>query len=56
VPYLLAQDLLDAGDRIVEGLGHGARCDVTGFEPWQWFVWQADGTYVPQQIRFVAAS
>ncbi len=21
--------------------------DVTGFEPWQWFVWQADGTYVP---------
>jgi branched-chain amino acid transport system substrate-binding protein len=21
--------------------------DVTGFEPWQWFVWQADGTYLP---------
>ena len=21
--------------------------DVTGFDPWEWYVWQADGTYVP---------
>jgi branched-chain amino acid transport system substrate-binding protein len=28
-------------------IGFDAKGDVTGFEPWQWFVWQADGTYVP---------
>jgi branched-chain amino acid transport system substrate-binding protein len=21
--------------------------DAIGFDPWQWYVWQADGTYVP---------
>ena len=28
-------------------IGFDAKGDVTGFEPWGWFVWQADGTYVP---------
>ena len=21
--------------------------DVVGYEPWQWYVWKADGSYVP---------
>jgi branched-chain amino acid transport system substrate-binding protein len=28
-------------------IGFDAKGDVTGFEPWGWYVWQADGTYVP---------
>jgi branched-chain amino acid transport system substrate-binding protein len=28
-------------------IGFDAKGDVTGFEPWQWHVWQADGTYAP---------
>jgi branched-chain amino acid transport system substrate-binding protein len=28
-------------------IGFDEKGDVTGFEPWQWFVWQADGTYLP---------
>ena len=28
-------------------IGFDAQGDVTGFEPWQWFIWKADGTYVP---------
>ena len=28
-------------------IGFDEKGDVTGFEPWEWFVWQADGTYVP---------
>jgi hypothetical protein len=28
-------------------IGFDANGDVTGFDPWEWYVWQADGTYVP---------
>jgi branched-chain amino acid transport system substrate-binding protein len=28
-------------------IGFNEKGDVTGFNPWQWFIWQADGTYVP---------
>jgi branched-chain amino acid transport system substrate-binding protein len=28
-------------------IGFDDKGDITGFEPWQWYVWQADGTYVP---------
>jgi hypothetical protein len=28
-------------------IGFDDKGDVTGFEPWQWYVWQADGYYVP---------
>jgi branched-chain amino acid transport system substrate-binding protein len=34
-------------DTVLGTIGFDAKGDVTGFEPWQWFVWQADGTYVP---------
>jgi branched-chain amino acid transport system substrate-binding protein len=34
-------------DTVLGRIGFDAQGDVTGFEPWQWFVWQADGTYVP---------
>jgi branched-chain amino acid transport system substrate-binding protein len=34
-------------DTVLGIIGFDAKGDVTGFEPWQWFVWQADGTYVP---------
>jgi branched-chain amino acid transport system substrate-binding protein len=34
-------------DTALGQIGFDAQGDVTGFEPWQWFVWQADGTYVP---------
>jgi branched-chain amino acid transport system substrate-binding protein len=34
-------------DTVLGKIGFDAKGDVTGFEPWQWFVWQADGTYVP---------
>jgi branched-chain amino acid transport system substrate-binding protein len=27
-------------------IGFDERGDVTGFDPWQWYVWHADGTYV----------
>ena len=27
-------------------IGFDAKGDVTGFDPWQWYVWDADGTYV----------
>ena len=27
-------------------IGFDEKGDVTGFDPWQWYVWQADGTYV----------
>jgi branched-chain amino acid transport system substrate-binding protein len=32
-------------------IGFDEKGDVTGFKPWQWFVWQADGTYVPLEPR-----
>jgi branched-chain amino acid transport system substrate-binding protein len=34
-------------DTVLGRIGFDAKGDVTGFDPWQWFVWQADGTYVP---------
>ena len=34
-------------DTVLGRIGFDEKGDVTGFEPWQWFVWQADGTYVP---------
>jgi branched-chain amino acid transport system substrate-binding protein len=34
-------------DTVLGRIGFDANGDVTGFEPWGWYVWQADGTYVP---------
>jgi branched-chain amino acid transport system substrate-binding protein len=34
-------------DTVLGRIGFDAKGDVVGFAPWQWFVWQADGTYVP---------
>jgi branched-chain amino acid transport system substrate-binding protein len=34
-------------DTVLGRIGFDERGDVTGFEPWQWFVWQSDGTHVP---------
>jgi branched-chain amino acid transport system substrate-binding protein len=34
-------------DTVLGRIGFDRKGDVTGFEPWQWFVWRADGTYVP---------
>jgi branched-chain amino acid transport system substrate-binding protein len=34
-------------DTVLGLIGFDGKGDVTGFEPWQWFVWRADGTYVP---------
>jgi branched-chain amino acid transport system substrate-binding protein len=34
-------------DTVLGRIGFDEKGDVTGFEPWQWHVWQADGTYVP---------
>jgi branched-chain amino acid transport system substrate-binding protein len=36
-------------DTVLGQIGFDAKGDVTGFEPWQWYVWQPDGTYVPLQ-------
>jgi branched-chain amino acid transport system substrate-binding protein len=33
-------------DTVLGRIGFDAKGDVTGFEPWGWYVWQADGTYV----------
>ena len=33
-------------DTVLGRIGFDEKGDVTGFEPWQWYVWQADGTYV----------
>ena len=33
-------------DTVLGRIGFDAKGDVTGFEPWQWYVWQADGSYV----------
>lgn len=35
-------------DTVLGTIGFDAKGDVTGFEPWEWYVWQADGTYTPQ--------
>jgi branched-chain amino acid transport system substrate-binding protein len=37
-------------DTVLGRIGFDEKGDVTGFEPWQWFVWQADGTYVPLDV------
>jgi branched-chain amino acid transport system substrate-binding protein len=34
-------------DTVLGRIGFDDKGDVTGFEPWQWYVWQADGTYLP---------
>jgi branched-chain amino acid transport system substrate-binding protein len=34
-------------DTVLGKIGFDENGEVTGFDPWQWFVWQADGTYVP---------
>lgn len=34
-------------ETVLGRIGFDAKGDVTGFDPWQWYVWQADGTYVP---------
>jgi len=34
-------------DTVLGRIGFDTKGDVTGFDPWQWYVWQADGTYVP---------
>jgi branched-chain amino acid transport system substrate-binding protein len=34
-------------DTVLGRIGFDEKGDVTGFEPWQWHVWQADGTYLP---------
>ena len=33
-----------AFDTVLGRIGFDAKGDVTGFEPWGWYVWQADGT------------
>jgi branched-chain amino acid transport system substrate-binding protein len=37
-------------DTVLGRIGFDAKGDVTGFEPWQWFVWRADGTYIPLDV------
>jgi hypothetical protein len=32
---------------VLDRIGFDAKGDVTGFDPWQWFVGQADGADVP---------
>jgi branched-chain amino acid transport system substrate-binding protein len=34
-------------DTVLGKIGFDAKGDVTGFEPWGWYVWQPDGNYVP---------
>jgi branched-chain amino acid transport system substrate-binding protein len=34
-------------DTVLGRIGFDQKGDVTGFEPWGWYVWQADGSYVP---------
>ena len=34
-------------ETVLGKIGFDEKGDITGFEPWQWFVWQADGTYAP---------
>ena len=37
-------------DTVLGRIGFDHKGDVTGFDPWQWYVWQADGTYVPLEL------
>jgi branched-chain amino acid transport system substrate-binding protein len=34
-------------ETVLGKIGFDEKGDVTGFEPWGWYVWQADGTYLP---------
>jgi branched-chain amino acid transport system substrate-binding protein len=34
-------------DTVLGQVGFDKKGDVTCFDPWQWYVWQADGTYLP---------
>jgi branched-chain amino acid transport system substrate-binding protein len=34
-------------DTVLGRIGFDKEGDVRGFDPWQWYVWQKDGTYVP---------
>jgi branched-chain amino acid transport system substrate-binding protein len=36
-------------DTVLGRIGFDPEGDVTGFDPWQWYVWEADGTYVPRE-------
>ena len=38
-------------DTVLGRIGFDEKGDVTGFEPWQWYVWQADGTYLPLEPK-----
>jgi branched-chain amino acid transport system substrate-binding protein len=40
-------------DTALGQIGFDEKGDVTGFEPWGWYVWQADGTYLPLQPSIV---
>jgi branched-chain amino acid transport system substrate-binding protein len=40
-------------DTVLGRIGFDGKGDVTGFEPWGWYVWQADGTYLPLQQSLV---
>jgi branched-chain amino acid transport system substrate-binding protein len=37
-------------DTVLGRIGFDEKGDVTGFDPWQWYVWQAHGTYVPLDV------
>jgi branched-chain amino acid transport system substrate-binding protein len=41
-------------DTVLGRIGFDTKGDVTGFEPWQWYVWQADGTYLPLEPSITA--
>jgi branched-chain amino acid transport system substrate-binding protein len=34
-------------DTVLGQIGFDEKGDFTGFDPWQWVVWQADGSYAP---------
>jgi branched-chain amino acid transport system substrate-binding protein len=39
-------EAMHSRDTVLGRIGFDAKGDVTGFDPWQWYVWQ-DGDYVP---------
>jgi branched-chain amino acid transport system substrate-binding protein len=38
-------------DTVLGRIGFDAKGDVTGFDPWEWYIWQADGTYLPLEPK-----
>jgi branched-chain amino acid transport system substrate-binding protein len=34
-------------DTVLGRIRFDEKGDVTGFDPWQWYVWKSNGTYVP---------